>query len=73
MWISPLAYGGPSCSRNVFAPLRAARICPYRSISSQRATVSGSVVCRFAFIEKDVRGRLHVSFQSAMAYLSIVR
>ena len=23
MWISPFAYGGPSCSRNFFAPLRA--------------------------------------------------
>src|SRR5688572_11908385 len=67
MWISPLAYGGPSCSRYSGAPLRALRIRPYRSISSQRATISGSVVCRFAFIEKDGRGRLQVSFQSAIA------
>src|SRR5262245_33613948 len=35
-------------------------------MASQRATVSGSVVCRFAFIEKAVRGRLHVSFHSGI-------
>jgi hypothetical protein len=28
---------------------------------------SGSAVCRLAFIEKAVRGRLQVSFHSAMA------
>src|ERR687897_2012359 len=66
IWISPLAYGGPSCSRYLGEPRRAPRILPYRSISSQRATVSGSVACRFAFMEKVVRGRLQVSFQSAM-------
>src|SRR3954462_16008514 len=35
-------------------------------MASQRATASGSVVCRFAFMEKAVLGRLHVSFQSAI-------
>ena len=66
MWISPLAYGGPSWSTNIGAPFRARRSWPYRSISSQRAMASGSAVCRFAFIEKAVRGRLQVSFHSGM-------
>ena len=34
--------------------------------------VSGSAVCRLAFIEKAVRGRLQVSFHSAMAVTPIV-
>ena len=43
------------------------RIWPYRSIASHRAMASGSAVCRLAFIEKAVRGRLQVSFHSGMA------
>ena len=66
MWMLPLAYGGPSCSTNFGAPLRRARICPYRSWAAQRASVSGSLVCRPAFIGNSVRGRLTVSFHSGM-------
>src|SRR5713226_3088874 len=66
MWMLPLAYGGPSCSTNFGAPFRRARILPYRSIAAQRASVSGSLVGRFAFIGKSVRGRLTVSFHSGM-------
>src|SRR5713226_6379376 len=66
MWMLPLAYGGPSCSTNFGAPFRRARILPYRSIAAQRASVSGSLVGRFAFIGNSVRGRLTVSFHSGM-------
>src|SRR5579862_8668023 len=66
MWMLPLAYGGPSCSTNFGAPRRCTRICPYKSIAAQRASVSGSVLGRLAFIGKSVRGRLTVSFHSAM-------
>src|SRR5580765_8325733 len=62
----PLAYGGPSWSTNFGAPLRRSRIFPYRSIAAQRASVSGSLVGRLAFIGKSVRGRLTVSFHSGM-------
>src|SRR6476469_6177610 len=66
MWMLPLAYGGPSCSTNFGAPARRSRIFPYRSIACQRASVSGSLVGRLAFIGKSVRGRLTVSFHSGM-------
>src|SRR5215217_2982353 len=66
-WICPLAYGGPSWKTNFGAPRRFARICPYRSIASQRAIASGSAVCRFAFIGKPVRGRFTVSFHSGIS------
>src|SRR5207342_3145747 len=66
MWMLPLAYGGPSCSTNFGAPARRSRIFPYRSIACQRASVSGSLVGRFAFIGNSVRGRLTVSFHSGM-------
>src|SRR5262245_40192094 len=66
MWMFPLVYGGPSCSTNFGAPFRASRILPYRSIPFQRASVPGSLVGRFAFIGKSVRGRLTVSFHSGM-------
>src|SRR5438552_7869858 len=66
MWMLPFAYGGPSCSTNFGAPFRRARILPYRSIAAQRASVSGSLVGRLAFIGKSVRGRLTVSFHSGM-------
>src|SRR5713226_10223552 len=66
MWMLPLAYGGPSCSTNFGAPFRRARILPYRSIAAQRASVSGSLAGRLAFIGKSVRGRLTVSFHSGM-------
>src|SRR5438093_13101627 len=69
MWMLPFAYGGPSCSTNLGAPLRRARIFPYRSIARQRASVSGSLVGRLAFIGKSVRGRLTVSFHSGMDIL----
>src|SRR5215471_2979610 len=69
MWMLPLVYGGPSCSTNFGAPLRASRILPYRSIAFQRASISGSLVGRFAFIGKSVRGRLTVSFHSGMRIL----
>src|SRR5438876_10677925 len=62
----PFAYGGPSCSTNFGRLLRRARIFPYRSIAVQRASVSGSLVGRFAFIGKSVRGRLTVSFHAGM-------
>src|SRR3982751_864061 len=71
--ICPLAYGGPSWSTNFGAPARRARIFPYRSICDQRSSTAGSVVGRFAFIGKSVRGRLSVSFQSAMRDLVIVQ
>ena len=48
------------------ASLRLARIFPYRSMPAQRASVCGSLVGRFAFIGKSVRGRLTVSFHSGM-------
>jgi hypothetical protein len=51
---------------NAAAPRRLRRSWPYKSISSQRATASGSAVLRLAFIEKAVRGKLHVSFHSGM-------
>ena len=35
-------------------------------MAAQRASVSGSLVGRFAFIGKSVRGRLTVSFHSGM-------
>src|SRR5438874_628955 len=66
MWMLPLAYGGPSCSTNFGAPLRRARIFPYKSIACQRASVSGSLVGRLAFIGNSVRGRLTVSFHAGM-------
>src|ERR1700748_2448576 len=66
MWILPLAYGGPSCRTNFGALCRRLRICPYRSIEAHRASVSGSLVGRLAFIGKSVRGRLTVSFHSGM-------
>src|SRR6266850_753271 len=66
MWMLPLAYGGPSCSTNFGAPRRRARIFPYRSMAAQRASVSGSLAGRLAFIGKPVRGRLTVSFHSGM-------
>src|SRR3989442_6966526 len=62
----PFAYGGPSCRMNLGAPRRASRSRPYRSIASHRASVSGSLVGRFAFIGKSVRGRLTVSFHSGI-------
>src|SRR5205814_6746545 len=65
-WMSPFAYGGPSCSTNFGAPFRRSRIFPYRSMASHRPSVSGSLVGRFAFIGKSVRGRLTVSFHSGM-------
>src|SRR5215813_13431522 len=65
-WMLPFAYGGPSCSTNFGAPFRRSRIFPYRSMAVQRASVSGSLVGRFAFIGKSVRGRLTVSFHSGM-------
>ena len=43
--------------------------CGRGPIASQRASICGSVACRFAFIGKPVRGRLSVSFQSAMVIL----
>ena len=66
MWMFALAYGGPSCSTNFGAPFRAARIFPYKSIAAHFASMSGSLVGRFAFIGKSVRGRCNVSFQSAI-------
>src|SRR5437660_5542525 len=66
MWMLPLAYGGPSCSTNFVAPFRRASIVRYRSIAAHRASVCGSLVGRFAFIGKSVRGRLTVSFHSGM-------
>src|SRR5262245_14450819 len=68
-WMSPLAYGGPSCNTNFGAPFRRWRIFPYRSRAAHRASVSGSLVGRFAFIGKSVRGRLTVSFHSGMGIL----
>src|SRR5215510_8657348 len=65
-WMLPFAYGGPSCSTNFGAPSRRSRIFPYSSMASQRLSVSGSLVGRFAFIGKSVRGRLTVSFHSGM-------
>src|SRR5262245_63040991 len=64
--MSPFAYGGPSCSTNFGAPFRRSRILPYRSMAAHRASVSGSLEGRFAFIGKSVRGRLTVSFHSGM-------
>src|SRR6185436_358152 len=72
MWISPLAYGGPSWSTKRGAPFRRSRICPYRSSASQRASVSGSLTGKLAFIGKSVRGRLSVSFQSVMSELAYI-
>src|SRR5207253_4182195 len=72
MWMLPLAYGGPSCSTNFGAPARRSRIFPYRSIACQRASVSGSLVGRFAFIGKSVRGRLTVSFHSGMGSVNFI-
>ena len=66
MWMLPFAYGGPSCSTNFGAPRRCRRIFPYRSMAVHRASASGSVTGRFAFIGKPVRGRLTVSFHSGM-------
>src|SRR5580704_6809314 len=66
MWMLPFAYGGPSCSTNFGAPARRSRIFPYRSIAAHRASVSGSLLGRLAFIGKSVRGRLTVSFHSGM-------
>src|SRR3954468_21654305 len=66
MWMLPLVYGGPSCRMNFGAPRRRSRIFPYRSIAAHRASASGSVVGRLAFIGKSVRGRLTVSFHSGM-------
>src|SRR5436189_266349 len=62
----PFAYGGPSCRTNFFLPFRRASILLYRSIAAQRVSVCGSLVGRFAFIGKSVRGRLTVSFHSGM-------
>src|SRR6059058_669304 len=62
----PLAYGGPSCRTYFFLPFRRASIFRYRSIAAHRASVCGSLVGRFAFIGKSVRGRLTVSFHSGM-------
>src|SRR5437660_11477389 len=66
MWMLPLAYGGPSCSTNFVAPFRRASIFRYKSIAAHRASACGSLVGRFAFIGKSVRGRLTVSFHSGM-------
>src|SRR4051794_28912646 len=62
----PLVYGGPSCRTNFGAPRRCSRIFPYRSIAAHRASASGSLAGRLAFIGKSVRGRLTVSFHSGM-------
>src|SRR4051812_2548588 len=68
-WMLPLAYGGPSCRTNFGAPFRRSRIFPYRSIAPQRSSISGSTVWRFAFMGNSVRGRLTVSFHSAIGIL----
>src|SRR5687767_3788103 len=44
----------------------------YRPMAAQRASASGSTVWRLAFIGKSVRGRLSVSFQSAIGDPSIL-
>ena len=63
----PLAYGGPSCRTNFGAPGARARGSGRRGRSaSHHAIVSGSAVCRLAFIGNSVRGRLRVSFQSGI-------
>src|SRR3989442_7328443 len=62
----PFAYGGPSCRTNFFLPFRRASILLYRSIAAQRVSVCGSLVGRFAFFGKSVRGKLTVSFHSGM-------
>src|SRR5262245_53574484 len=62
----PFAYGGPSCSTNFGAPFRLAWIFLYRSCAAQRASASGSLVGRLAFIGKAVRGRLTVAVHSGM-------
>src|SRR6184192_4000803 len=62
----PFAYGGPSCRTYFFLPFRRASIFRYRSMAAHRASVCGSLVGRFAFIGKLVRGRLTVSFHSGM-------
>src|SRR5262245_46464874 len=66
MWMFPFAYGGPSCRMNLGAFLRRSRIFSYRLISAHRASVTGSLAGRFAFIGKPVCGRLTVSFHSGM-------
>ena len=64
MWMSPFAYGGPSCRTNRFAPGRAA----LRATSFSKTPcachsrrISGSRCGRLAFIGKPVFGRWIVS------------
>src|ERR1700749_5142293 len=54
---------------NFGAPARASRTLAYKSMPTQRASVSGSLVGRLAFIGKSVRGRLTVSFHSGISIL----
>ena len=59
-WMSPLAYGGPSCRTYFGRPCPAARSFAYRSSVCQRLRISGSRVARLAFIGKSVCGRFNV-------------
>src|SRR5713226_8403625 len=63
--MSALAYGGPSCRMNVFAPARAARIRLYKSCSAHCFRRAGSLCGRFAFCANFVCGRLIVCFSSS--------
>ncbi len=60
MCVWPLAYGGPSWRTKGGSPFRRSSIARYRSISSHRASVSGSRWERFARIGKSVCGRFSV-------------
>ena len=66
MWMLPFAYGGPSCSTNFGAPARPHESCRRGPWPPSGRASRGSLVGRFAFIGKSVRGRLTVSFHSGM-------
>ena len=60
-WMSPFAYGGPSCKRNNSLSLYLSLIFLYKSLLDQKSSISGSFLGNPAFIENSVSGRFNVS------------
>src|SRR5690606_2504302 len=60
-WITPLAYGGPSCSTKRSRPFACSRRRAYRPSDSQRSRIAGSRLGRSPRIGKSVAGRCRVA------------
>ena len=59
-WISPFAYGGPSCKIKLFLPFLAARISWYNFFSCHCLIIAGSRCARLPRIGNSVSGKLRV-------------